>query len=204
MNGAVDRFDFRQPHGDETAEFFPWQRCSLRTGSVALVSPHEVEFILDELDEHRWDMLLAKSPDVLRELAAEAEREDQARLRRPNRRRMPAAPIRLFDKILKTWQLCESDAIPLLGLEPSDKDYIAEVLAGRRVLRGRDANDRIAYLIQIRMALFAWLRDEAEENSWLRESQSTLDGQVPMELLLEGSMENLLLVKEYVDAATGW
>ena len=149
-------------------------------------------------------MLLAKSPDVLRELAAEAEREDQARLKRPNERRRPTAPIRLFEKILRTWQLREVDAVSLLGLEPSDNDYVAEVLAGRRVLRGRDANDRIAYLIQIRMALFAWLKDEAEERDWLREPQATLDGQVPMELLLEGSMENLLLVKEYVDAATGW
>ena len=204
MNGAVDRFDFRPPQGQETDEFFPWQRCSPRTGSVALVAPQEVELILDEMDEHHWDMLLAKSPDVLRELAAEAESEDQARLKRPHQRRMPAAPVRLFDRILRTWQLRESDAIPLLGLEPSDNDYVAEVLAGRRVLRGRDANDRIAYLIQIRMALFAWLKDEAQERDWLREPQATLDGQVPMELLLEGSMENLLLVKEYVDAATGW
>ena len=30
-----------------------------------------------------------------------------------------------------------------------------------------------------------------------------LDGQAPMTLLLEGSMENLLLVKEYVEAAAG-
>ena len=30
-----------------------------------------------------------------------------------------------------------------------------------------------------------------------------LDDLVPMHLLLEGSMENLLLVKEYVDAVAG-
>ena len=54
------------------------------------------------------------------------------------------------------------------------------------------------------MALFALFGDETEENDWLRESQPSLDGQVPMQLLLEGSMENLLLVKEYVEAATGW
>ena len=116
----------------------------------------------------------------------------------------PNGPIKLFDKILKTWRLRESDAIPLLGLEPSDKGYVSDVLAGHDVLKGRDANDRIAYLIQMRMALFAWLGDEAEENDWLREPQAALDGHVPMELLLEGSMENLLLVKEYVETATGW
>ena len=121
-----------------------------------------------------------------------------------HRRPVPSGPIGLFHKILTTWRLRESDAIALLGLEPSDKGYVCEVLAGRAALRGRDANDRVAYLIQLRMALFAWLRNETEENHWLREPQAALDGQVPMELLLEGSMENLLLVKEYVEAATGW
>ena len=113
-------------------------------------------------------------------------------------------PIQLLNKILETWQLDKVDAVPLLGLEPSDQGYAAEVLAGRTALRGRDAKDRLAYLIQMRMTLSAWFRDEAVENEWLREPQNPLDGEVPMDLLLEGSMENLLLVKEYIEAATGW
>ncbi len=116
----------------------------------------------------------------------------------------PAGPIQLLHKILKTWRLQESDAALLLGLEPSDKDYAADVLAGRKVLKGRDAKDRLAYLVQMRMTLSAWFQNDAVENDWLREPQDMLDGKVPMELLLEGSMENLLLVKEYVQAAAGW
>lgn len=118
--------------------------------------------------------------------------------------RKPTGPIQLLNKILKTWRLDETDAIPLLGLEPSDQGYVVDVLAGRKALRGRDAKDRLACLIQMRMTLFAWFKNEAVENEWLREPQEPLDGKVPMELLLEGSMENLLLVKEYVEAATGW
>ena len=113
-------------------------------------------------------------------------------------------PIQLFNAILKTWRLDESHAILLLGLEPSDRGYAADLLAGRKVIKGRDIKDRLAYLIQIRMTLSGWFRNEAVENEWLREPQKLLDGKVPMELLLEGSMENLLLVKEYVQAATGW
>ena len=45
--------------------------------------------------------------------------------------------------------------------------------------------------------------DVEVENEWLRESHETLNGQIPMDLLLEGSMENLLLVKEYVEVAAG-
>lgn len=121
-----------------------------------------------------------------------------------NRKRAPKGPILLLGRILTTWRLGELEAARLLGLDPSDGTYMADVLAGRKALRGRDANDRLAYLIQMRMALFGWLRDEAAENEWLREAHAALDGQVPMELLLAGSMENMLLVKEYVEAATGW
>ena len=116
----------------------------------------------------------------------------------------PIGPIQIFNTILKTWQLDESHAIVLLGLEPFDQGYAADLLAGRKVVKGRDVKDRLAYLIQIRMTLSGWFRNEAVENEWLREPQKLLDGEVPMELLLEGSMENLLLVKEYVQAATGW
>ena len=82
MNGAVDRFDFRQPLENDgwTQTFCPCHRRSPRSGSVALVAAHEIEAILDELDERRWDMLFAKSPDALKELAAQADREDDAGL----------------------------------------------------------------------------------------------------------------------------
>jgi len=41
------------------------------------------------------------------------------------------------------------------------------------------------------------------ENDWLREPQPLLDEQTPMNLLLEGSMGNILLVREYVDSMAG-
>ena len=116
----------------------------------------------------------------------------------------PIGPIQLFNAILKTWRLDESHAIVLLGLDPDDQGYAADLLAGRKEIKGRDIKDRLAYLIQIRMTLAGWFRNEVVENEWLQEPQKLLDGKVPMELLLEGSMENLLLVKEYVQAATGW
>ena len=47
------------------------------------------------------------------------------------------------------------------------------------------------------------LRDEDMENEWLRECHEMLDDKAPMDLLLDGSMENLLLVKEYMEAAAG-
>ena len=71
------------------------------------------------------------------------------------------------------------------------------------MLRGRDAKNRIAYLFRIRKMLSALFGDKNVENEWLRERHEMLDDKAPMDLLLEGSMENLLLVKEYVEAAAG-
>ena len=112
-------------------------------------------------------------------------------------------PIMFVRILLRTWRLSQTNAIPLLGLEESDSSYAEDLLNGRVTLRGRDIKDRIAYLFRIRKTLSALFRDEEVENEWLREPHDALDGKDPIALLLEGSMENLLLVKEYVEAAAG-
>ena len=81
--------------------------------------------------------------------------------------------------------------------------HVDNLLNGHVALAGRDVKDRIACLLHIRSTLSALFRCEEVENEWLREPHAMLDDQVPMQLLLEGSMENLLLVKEYVDVVTG-
>lgn len=112
-------------------------------------------------------------------------------------------PVKFVKQLLTTWRLELPEACILLGFEPSESDHVKDVLQGYATLRGRDANDRIAHLFQIRKLLSALFRDEAVENEWLRETRDALQGKAPMDLLLEGSMENLLLVKEYVEVVTG-
>ena len=91
----------------------------------------------------------------------------------------------------------------MLGFEAADEALVSAILDGRTTAAGSDFKDRVAYLIQIRSTLFSLFRDEDVESEWLRESQSMLQNNTPMELLLEGSMENLLLVKEYCDEVAG-
>ena len=47
------------------------------------------------------------------------------------------------------------------------------------------------------------VRDLDVENDWLREQHHMLSEKPPLSLMLEGSMESLVLVREYVDAAAG-
>ena len=112
-------------------------------------------------------------------------------------------PVQFFKNLLDTWKLDSEAATVLLGMDPDDESFAGDLLTGRAALRGRDVKDRIAYLYRIRNILSALFRDENVENRWLREPHTMLDEQSPLDLMLDGSMENLLLVKEYVEAAAG-
>ena len=118
----------------------------------------------------------------------------------PNR---VSGPIQFVLKLLENWHLSRDDAVLLLGFDQEDNGFVQAVLTGAADLHGRDVRDRIAYLFQIRKTLSALFRDLDVENEWLREPHTLLDGQEPLTLLLGGSMEDLLLVKEYVDVAAG-
>ena len=110
-----------------------------------------------------------------------------------------SGPIQFVKILLNTWKLKEEDAIFLLGFEEKDKNYVFDLLNGYETIRGRDIKERIGCLFRIRKTLSALWRDEEVENKWLRESQPDLFGRTLLELLFEGSMENLLLVKEFVE-----
>ncbi len=114
-----------------------------------------------------------------------------------------SGPVQFLKKLLGTWSLDLTNAPVLLGMDPDDGLFAENLLNGRVPLRGRDAKDRIVHLYRIRKILSALFRDEQVENEWLREPHEMLNERSPMDLMLDGSMENLLLVKEYVEAAAG-
>ena len=112
-------------------------------------------------------------------------------------------PVQFLSRLLELWRLEKADAIALLGFESTDVDYVDSVLDGYERIRGRDARDRISHLFWIFRTLRALFRDLEVENAWLRERHGLLDDRSPMSLLLGGSMEDLLLVRDYVDTTAG-
>lgn len=114
-----------------------------------------------------------------------------------------SGPVQFVLKLLDYWRLGRDDAVFLLGFDSTDNDYVKDVLNGVASFRGRDVRDRIAHLFHIWTTLSSLFQDRDVENDWLREPHALLDEQSPLNLLLGGAMENLLLVKEYVDAAAG-
>ena len=122
--------------------------------------------------------------------------------REENRLRL-TGPIQFVLRLMQFWHLETADIVGLLGFDPADLDYVAAVLAGREQFRGRDVRDRIAHLIWIRMTLRSLFQDLGTENDWLREQHVLLDDRSPLSLMLGGSMEDLLLTRDYVDSAAG-
>lgn len=112
-------------------------------------------------------------------------------------------PIQFVLKLLKYWHLQTQDAVGLLGFDPTDVDYVTAILEGKRQFRGQDVRDRITNLIWIRKTLWSLFRDLETENDWLREPHPMLDDRSPLSLLIGGSMEDLLLMREYVESAAG-
>ena len=112
-------------------------------------------------------------------------------------------PVQFVRKLIGSWDLSVPDATVLLGHDLDDFEHVSAVLDGREQFRGRDVRDRIAHLFCIRRALWSLFRDLDVENEWLREQHRMLSEKSPLSLMLEGSMESLLLVREYVDSAVG-
>lgn len=111
------------------------------------------------------------------------------------------APVRFFARVLEVWGLDRSAAAKLLGYE--DDRLAHELLSGAASLRTRDAKDRIRHVFVIREALHQLFRDERVEREWLREPRPELNNNTPIQLLLEGSMENMLLVRQLVEWMVG-
>lgn len=109
--------------------------------------------------------------------------------------------VQFFERLLDIWNLDEHQGATLLGFEQVSQ--VRDLLSGAASLRNRDAKDRLRHLFEIHAALDSLYRDEEVEREWLREAQSNLNGHSPLDLLLEGSMENLLRIRQFVEYLSG-
>ena len=140
-------------------------------------------------------------PGLLRSESGDGDRQARGGIGEPAIRL--SGPIRFTRELIASWRLENLDASRLLGFGAGDMDEFQHLLVGRRELRGRDIRDRIMHLFHIRKTLWSLFRCLNVENDWLREEHELLDGASPLSLMLEGSMANLLLVRDYVESAAG-
>ena len=180
--------------------------CYWGTASEEFADPVQAEILTQEILTRFWKYPQKEPPlseGAIRFMEWSTQVTKWSAVPSPSGKERLTGPVQFVNRLLETWNLKTEDAAPLLGLEPAEMSYVSDLLDGRTALRGRDVKDRIAYLFRIRKTLSALFLSEDSENRWLREPHPALDGEAPMQRLLEGSMENLLLVKEHVEAAAG-
>lgn len=111
-------------------------------------------------------------------------------------------PVLYFKMLLSEWGLEDRDAASLLGFEQGQTRDAVAILNGTKTLAGHDAKDRLRALINIDTLLNDMFRDNEVSYRFLRNKNDSLNAS-PLEMLLSGSMEKLLIVRDFVKHLAG-
>ena len=112
--------------------------------------------------------------------------------------------LRAFFRIAGSWALNEAEQMRLLGLE--SRSTLQSWKRGAVKHIGRDALERISYIIGIFGALQILLPNEAAADAWVRKPNTAplFGGRSAIERMASGNVADLFLVREYLDAQRGW
>jgi hypothetical protein len=112
--------------------------------------------------------------------------------------------LRTFFRIAGAWQLNEAEQMRLLGLE--SRSTLQSWKRGAVKRLGRDALERISYVIGIFGALQILLPNEDAADRWVRKPNNAplFGGRSAIDRMASGNVADLFLVRQYLDAQRGW
>lgn len=136
-----------------------------------------------------------------------ADATGPARFAPGNRRRLSAPALRTFIGIADIWGLSEEQRRLVLGY-PSRSTYHNWLKIARQegdVTLDVDTLMRLSALFGIHQALGILFADEREALAWLKgpHQAPVFGGQAPLALVTNGSLDGLMLVRRFLDAARG-
>lgn len=129
------------------------------------------------------------------------------RLEPANRRRLSAPALRTFAAIADLWGLNEEQRRLVLGY-PSRSTYQNWMKLAREqgeVTLDVDALMRLSAVFGVHQALGVLFADAREQLGWLKgpHDAPVFGGQKPLSLITSGSLDGILLVRRFLDAARG-
>ena len=138
---------------------------------------------------------------------APAQPLHQDRLAPANRRRLSAPALRTFAAIADLWSLSEEQRRLILGY-PSRSTYHNWMRLAREqgeVTLDVDVLTRLSAVLGIHQALGVLHSDTPQAIAWLTlpHDAPLFGGQPPLALLTAGSLDGLMLVRRFLDAARG-
>ena len=112
--------------------------------------------------------------------------------------------LRTFFNIASAWRLSETEQMRILGLE--SRSTLQSWKRGLVRKLGRDALERISYVIGIFSALQILLPNESAADAWVRKGNKAplFGGRPAIDRMASGNVADLFLVRQYLDAQRGW
>jgi hypothetical protein len=102
--------------------------------------------------------------------------------------------IKGFRRLMDRWGFTRKDAKEILGFD--NEGMIGELYTGIEKVQQRDVKDRLRLFLSLAVDLHGLFREHDVIKEWFDEPHGMLRGKTPRSLLVEGSMENLLRVKQ--------
>jgi uncharacterized protein (DUF2384 family) len=124
-----------------------------------------------------------------------------------NRKRLSAPALRTFAAIADLWRLNEEQRRLVLGY-PSRSTYHNWMRLAREhrdITLDVDTLTRMSAVLGIHQALGVLFASDAEAVAWLTDPHDApmFGGQAPMALVTSGTLDGLMLVRRFLDAARG-
>lgn len=111
--------------------------------------------------------------------------------------------LKAFFNITNLWELTAEERKILLGLDKDSSVYFN----WKRNLNGilsNDQLDRISYIVGIYKNLSILFTDKKQANEWIKKPNSAFNDKSALEVMLQGKIMDLALVRGYLDAQRGW
>jgi Protein of unknown function (DUF2384) len=121
----------------------------------------------------------------------------------PATARLSGPALRTFFRICDAWKLSNDEARKLLGDPPRSTYFLWKKNADGQL--GRDALERVSYLLGIYKALQILLPDPAAADAWVRKPNAAplFGGKPALQRMLSGNVADLYVVRQYLDAWRG-
>jgi len=111
--------------------------------------------------------------------------------------------LRAFFRIAEAWQLSVDQQLILLG-SPARATFF-RWKGGNKAVLSRDTLDRISYILGIYKALQILLPNPEAADGWIKRPNTAplFGGHSALNRMLGGQMEDLFIVRRYLDAERG-
>jgi len=120
-----------------------------------------------------------------------------------SRAEINSAALEAFFNITELWKLTTTQKQILLGLDSNSSTYFKWQKEKSGIL-SKDHLDRISYVLGIYKALKIIFTNDDQAHAWIKKPNIALNSQSALDVMLQGKITDLAIVRGYLDAQRSW